>query len=94
MNLVEALCSAGLPAVYSQVLALNQLPAWQYYLYLLLYIIIFMLDDMLVFIIAMKTLHMTTMSSKYTHWARIIGGVVLLFIGLAMLFKPELILFG
>ena len=53
VNLVELLCSAGLPAVYTQILSLANLPTWQYYMYLVLYIIIFMLDDMLVYFIAM-----------------------------------------
>jgi len=44
VNLVELICSAGIPAVYTQVLALSNLPAWQYYAYLSLYILVFMLD--------------------------------------------------
>jgi hypothetical protein len=31
VNLVELICSAGLPAVYTQVLALNEMAGWQYY---------------------------------------------------------------
>ena len=46
VNLVELICSAGLPAVYTQVLAINELPGWQHYFYILLYIFFFMLDDM------------------------------------------------
>jgi hypothetical protein len=34
VNLVELICSAGIPAVYTQVLALNNLPSWQYHAYL------------------------------------------------------------
>ncbi len=56
VNLVELICSAGIPAVYTQVLALSHLPAWQYYAYLALYILVFMLDDLFVFVVAMKTL--------------------------------------
>ena len=42
VNLVELICSAGLPAVFTQILALSDLPTWQYYGYMVLYIIIFM----------------------------------------------------
>jgi len=59
VNLVELICSAGLPAVYTQILALTPMAKWQYYAYLLLYIFIFMLDDLLVFFIAMTTLQIT-----------------------------------
>lgn len=94
VNLVELVCSAGLPAVYTQVLALSNLPAWQYYLYLFLYIFIFMLDDMVVFLIAMTTLQMKALSSKYTRYAGLVGGIIMLIIGLLLIFKPGWLMFG
>ncbi len=94
VNMVELVCSAGLPAVYTQILALNNLPIWQYYGYLLLYILFFMLDDMIVFSIAMVTLRVTGLSTKYTHYSHLIGGVLMLLIGLALIFKPGLLMFG
>lgn len=94
VNLVELVCSAGLPAVYTQILALAHLPAWQYYGYLLLYIFIFMLDDMFVFIIAMATLEMKAISSRYTRWSGLIGGIIMLIVGILLLFKPGWLMFG
>jgi len=89
VNLFELMCSAGLPAVFTSVLSLNNLPTWQYYLYILGYILLYMLDDFIIFVIAMITLKATGISSKYANWARLIGGVVMLYIGYAMLFHPE-----
>ena len=40
VNLVELICSASLPVVYLKVLTLNNLPTWQDYLFILLYIFI------------------------------------------------------
>lgn len=94
VNLVELMCSAGLPAVYTQVLALAQIPTWQYYSYLIFYILIFMLDDLFVFFIAMTTLQMKAISSRYTKWAGWVGGVLMILIGLLLLFKPGLLMFG
>jgi len=94
VNLVELVCSAGLPAVYTQVLALANLPLWQYYGYLLFYILIFMLDDLLVFVIAMTTLRMKALSSRYTKWSGWVGGIIMILIGLLLLFKPGWIMFG
>lgn len=93
VNTVELLCSAGLPAVYTQVLALNPLPTWQYYGYLLLYIFFFMLDDLVVFFIAMTTLRFATGSSRYTRWSNLIGGTLMVLIGLALLFRPGWLMF-
>jgi len=94
VNLVELVCSAGLPAVYTQVLALNHLPAWQYYLYLGGYILIFMLDDLLVFVASMWALRLTGLSTRYSYWAKIIGGIVMVIIGLLLIFRPEILMFG
>ncbi|MDD3896729.1 MAG: hypothetical protein PHU04_02690 [Candidatus Peribacteraceae bacterium] len=94
VNLVELICSAGLPAVYTQVLTLSDLPMWQYYLYLLLYILIFMLDDLFIFFSAMITLQMTGLSDKYARVSHLIGGTLMLLIGLLLIFKPEWLMFG
>ena len=94
VNLVELICSAGLPAVYTQVLAINELPGWQHYFYILLYIFFFMLDDMFVFIAAMVTLKLTGLTTKYTRMSRLIGGVLMLIIGLLLIFKPEWLILG
>ncbi len=94
VNLVELFCSAGLPAIYTQILALNNLPSWQYYLYLLLYIFIFMLDDLIVFFIAMITLKMTGITTKYSRASHLIGGILMLIIGLLLILRPEWLMFG
>ncbi len=94
VNLVELICSAGLPAVYTQVLALSNLAKWHYYLYILLYIFIFMLDDLIIFFIAMTTLRMTGITTKYSRWSHLIGGILMLIIGLLLIFKPGWLMFG
>lgn len=94
VNLVELVCSAGLPAVYTQILSLNKLSSFQYYLYLLLYIFFFMLDDLFVFFIAMSTLKMVGIESKYSRFSRLFGGLIMLGIGILLIFKPEWLMFG
>jgi glutaredoxin len=94
VNLVELICSAGLPAVYTQVLALNDLAGWQYYLYILVYILFFMLDDLFIFFVAMITLEMTGITTKYARLSRLIGGLIMLIIGLLLVFRPEWLMFG
>ncbi len=94
VNMVELICSAGLPAIYTQVLSLSELPSWQYYLYLALYILIFMLDDLIVFFSAMMTLQMTGLSSKYSRYSHLIGGVLMLILGVLLILKPEILMFS
>lgn len=94
VNMVELICSAGLPAIYTKVLSMYQLPTWHYYSYLFFYILVFMLDDLFIFFTAMFTLQVTGIQSKYTHASHLIGGVLMLSIGLLLLFKPEILMFG
>jgi thiol-disulfide isomerase/thioredoxin len=94
VNLVELICSAGLPAIYTQILTLTELAQWQYYLYLMLYILIFMLDDLFIFFIAMKTLQLTGITTKYSRASHLIGGIAMLIIGILLIFKPDLLMFG
>lgn len=93
VNLIELVCSAGLPAIYTQILSLSKLAWWQHYSYLLLYTFIFMADDLLVFFIAMTTLKAVGIESKYSRWSKLIGGVLMLIIGLLLLFKPGILMF-
>ena len=94
VNLVELICSAGLPAVYTQVLALSNLSTWQYYAYILFYVFIFMLDDLIVFFIAMFTLQVTGITAKYTRASHLIGGVLMLVIGVLLIIAPQVLMFG
>jgi len=93
VNLVELICSAGLPAVYTQILALNEMSSLQYYLYILVYIFFFMLDDLFIFFVAMITLEMTGITTKYSRASRLVGGLIMLAIGLMLIFKPGWLMF-
>lgn len=94
VNLIELVCSAGLPAVYTQILALSNLSFASYYLYILLYIFFFMIDDLIIFVIAMLTLQATGLSTKYSRFSNLIGGIIMLIIGLLLIFKPGVLMFG
>ena len=94
VNMVELICSAGLPAIYTQILSLSHLPLWQYYFYLGFYIFIFMLDDLFVFFTAMITLQAVGIQSTYARYSHLIGGICMFIIGVLLLFKPEWLMFG
>jgi glutaredoxin len=94
VNLIELLCSAGIPAVYTQVLALSELSVSAYYGYLLLYITVFLLDDTVVFVSAMLTLQATGLAASYSRYSHLIGGVVLVGVGLLLVFRPGWLAFA
>lgn len=94
VNIVELLCSAGIPAVYVQVLTMSNLSQWQYHGYLALYILVFMLDDLVVFFTAMATLEVSGLTGSYSRWANLIGGIVLLVLGSLLILRPEWLTFA
>lgn len=94
VNVIELACSAGLPVLFTNVLALNELSNLEVSIYILLYILFFLIDDILVFVIAMLTLNIKAISTKYTKYSHLIGGILMLIIGLLMLFKPEWLMFN
>lgn len=94
VNLIELLCSLGLPVMYTEMLGLNNLSSFQYGLYMFIYILFFLIDDLIIFFIAMKTLKIKGISNKYMKYSHLIGGVIMLVIGLLMIIKPSWLLFN
>lgn len=88
VNAVEFMCSAGIPAVFTQVLALSNLNGLEHYGYILLYDLFFMLDDIIIFCVAAFALSSTDFTQKYAGISKIFGGIVLLTLGIIMLFFP------
>ena len=48
-----------------------------------------MVDDIVIFVIAMKTTQLTGISTKYSRWAHLIGGIIMILLAILMVFKPE-----
>ena len=94
VNIIELLCSAGLPVVFSELLAINNISGTKAILYNLLYIIFFMLDDIVVFLLAVKTMDVVGFSTKYNKYSHLIGGLIMLSIGLLLILKPEWLMFN
>ena len=94
VNLVEFFCSAGLPAIYTRILTLSQISILSYYLYLLLYTFVFVLDDLIIFSIAAIGLSKIGFTEKYNYWATLIGGVLIFILGILLIFKPEFLMFS
>ncbi len=88
VNLVEMLCTAGLPAIYTQVLASHGLGFWERQGYLLLYIAAYMLDDALMTAAAVATLSTARLQERGGRILQLVSGAVLAALGLALLFKP------
>ncbi len=93
VNVIEFACSIGIPQAFTKILELNQLPLFQNILYIATYIVFYMIDDLIVFGIALYGIDKLSLTTKYSKLSNLIGGIVMVILGLIMLFKPSLILF-
>lgn len=94
VNFIEFACSAGWPIIFTNILEINNLTGIQSFIYILLYIIFFLIDDIIVFTIAMATLNIKGISNKYSKYSHLIGGILMLIIGILMIFAPNILMFN
>ena len=94
VNIIELMCSIGIPLLFTQILAMNNLSAGSYALYMFLYILFFLIDDIIVFVISMITLKVTGITTKYTKYSHLVGGIIMILIGLLLIIKPEILMFN
>ena len=88
VNLIEFVCSAGFPVIYTRILALQNITGIQYYLYLFGYNILYMLDDFMVFGVAFFTFNRFNFSDKYNRYSTLVAGILIFILGILMIFKP------
>lgn len=88
VNFVELLCTAGLPAVYTHVLTLRELPSWQYHAYIALYNVAYVVDDGLMVTIAVVTLSRRKLQERAGRLLKLASGLVMLALGMLLLLQP------
>ena len=93
VNMIELVCTAGLPAIFTQILAFNNISDLARYGYIGLYILLYLIDDFAIFAVAIYTLHATGLTTKYRRFTLIFGGVLMYSLGLLLIFAPELLTF-
>jgi glutaredoxin len=89
VNLVELLCTAGFPALYTQILTIQQLPSWEYYSYLGLYNLAYIFDDSLMVTIAVVSLSRRKLQERAGRWLKLTSGLVMAGLGAGLLLQPE-----
>jgi hypothetical protein len=92
VNFVELLCTAGFPAIYTAVLAQQQLSSAAHYAYLGLYILGYMADDSLMVAVAVIALGSGKLTERAGRWLKFLSGGVMLALGAIMLLRPEWLL--
>ncbi len=85
VQLVELLCTSGLPALFTRILTLRQLDPWTYYGYLLLYNVMYMLDDVIILAIGVVTLSQKRLQEKEGRLLKLVSGLVMVALGIYLI---------
>jgi len=90
-NAYELLCTAGFPMVYTRVLTLQRLTTFQYYQYLVLYNVVYVVP--LAIIVSVITV--TLGSRKMTEWQgrqlKLVSGLMMLSLGTVLIVNPAVL---
>lgn len=89
VNLVELACSAGWPMIFSNLLLINEISTGGKIFYTLIYILMFLIDDLIVFTVAICSLKIKAFSNKMTKYSHLIGGILMILFGILMIFFPS-----
>ena len=93
VNIFEFACSIGIPQTFTKILDLADLSWAAKQLYSAIYIIGYMVDDLIVFGIALYSFEKIGITAKYSRISHLIGGVLMAALGLVLLLKPEALVF-
>lgn len=91
VNFLELLCTAGLPALYTQILALQELTSYKYYGYLALYNLAYIFDDGLMVGVVVFTMTRRKMTEIQGRGLKLLSGAVVFILGLLLLFAPDML---
>ena len=48
-----------------------------------------MIDDFIVFSLALLSINKLQLTNKYSKWMNLIGGILMIILGIIMIFKPS-----
>jgi hypothetical protein len=90
-NMYEFLCTAGLPMIYTRILTLSDLTNLQYYLYLLLYNVIYVLPMLAIVLVFAISLGGRKLQEREGRNMKLLSGMMMLALGAILLINPNLL---
>ncbi len=90
VSLVEFSCTAGFPVLWTNLVAAQEVTTITFVVLLLLYMLIYQLDEMGIFLVAAFTLKSSKLEEKHGRILKLIGGVLMLTLAVVMLVNPAL----
>lgn len=90
VSVVEFSCTAGFPVLWTNLLTAQQVGTLTFILLLLLYMLIYQIDEIAIFLAAVFTLKASRLEEKHGRVLKLIGGMLMLTLAGVMLINPDL----
>ena len=90
-NAYELLCTAGFPMIYTRALTLRELTRFEYYIYLVLYNIVYIIPLAVIVLVVTATLGARKMTEGQGRQLKLVSGLMMFFLGLVLLVEPALL---
>jgi cytochrome c biogenesis protein CcdA len=90
VTLAELPCTSGLPVTWTNMLITQGVNSLTFGLLLFVYLLIFLIDELTIFILAVVTMKASRLQEKHGRFLKLIGGTIMITLGIVMLWRPEL----
>ncbi len=87
---VELPCTAGFPVVWNGIMLEHGVTGLGYTALLVVYMVVYLLDELVVFAVAVVTMRLERFSEGSVRLLKLLGGSIMLALGLVMLVRPAL----
>jgi thiol-disulfide isomerase/thioredoxin len=91
VSLVEFSCTAGFPVLWTNILVASGVETGQFIGLLLVYMLIYQLDELAIFLTVVFTLKASRLEEKHGRILKLVGGTLMLTLALVMLINPDLL---
>ena len=88
VSLVEFSCTAGFPVLWTNLLITQQAAGLTFVALLLLYMLIYQIDELVIFLVAVFTLKSSKLEEKHGRILKLVGGMLMLTLAMVMLVNP------
>lgn len=93
VNIIEFACSVGYPQAFTLILTNSNISGIELVWNIAVYIFMYMIDDLIVFGIALYSIEKIGITHKFSRATNMIGGVLMLLLGIMLLINPGLLNF-
>lgn len=93
VNVIEFACSIGIPQAFTKILEINGLGFLEAQGLIFVYIFFYMIDDFIVFGLALWGASKLQSTQVYAKWCNLFGGLLMIALGLLLILNPNLLKF-